>query len=613
MTYSLKNCKVNLLPAERSFKDEVKHLEVERHETTAKKSWVEYIPLGVRKAFIGLTIASLLCASSPVYAQAPPQSVEVAQQQYKVKPSDELKRMYAQYKKGALQEDVIRSRIAKEAADYIKQNNLPPESFSDVVSTYWEALKKCEECSKECSVKPGSSKKTKAGAKGAKSAAGEKGAKAEEGAKSAAGEEKKEVTGPKEITKEEYEKLVKDMLVDQCKKEGRKDCDKIRSSGEGAEKDKVVVIINKGQEEQKENPPAPQHEKEGAQPDVREIDAQKVNPNVSEKEENAQEEQENPSSEEQAEKENPSSEKNSEEKKTHAIITLPTFGEYRQMLNPYMNKVYKLGFESPFVLSVPIFGNFGLSVMGGYNGYWIKPISEDSYSRQASLAGLGLYLRIKDLDVNALATMNGEFKHENLGALVFMNSDAFRLYLSTQFRKDKPTFLDMEYWNTKEPDSMIFQACAFFYQMNDPSSKYQVSEVNTRLQAPLMESAFTPNIVLGYYYYNMNAGPLYKELSMLPIGLSIKYRGLNVGAAWVPGYSNYRAIYPDDESTFGYKGNVYSGSVEKGSNYIDGFDVFANLKIVDVNGISLYLNTEYMQLGGKNRILLPSIGFKFEW
>jgi len=258
--------------------------------------------------------------------------------------------------------------------------------------------------------------------------------------------------------------------------------------------------------------------------------------------------------------------------------------------------------------------------MGGYNGYWIKPIPEDSYSRQASLAGVGLYLRIKDLDVNALATMNGEFKYKNLGALLLMNSDAFRLYLSTQFRKDKPTSLDMEYWNTKKPDSMIFQARASFYQMNDPSSTlndpsstYQVSEVNTRLQAPLMESPFTPNLVLGYYYYNMNAGPLYKELSALPIGLSIKYRGLNVGAAWVPGYSNYRRINPDDESTFGYKGNVYSGSVEKGSNYIDGFDVFANFKIVDVNGISLYLNTEYMQLGDKNRILFPSIGVKLKW
>jgi len=602
MTYSLKNCKVNLLPAERSFKNEVKHLEVERHETTAKKSWVEYIPLGVRKAFIGLTIVSLLCTSSPVYAQAPPQSVEVVQQQYKVEPSDGLKRMYAQYKNGALQEDVIRSRIAKEAAEYIKKNNLPPESFSDVVSTYWEALKKCEECSKECGVKPGSSKKAPSKkAKGAKSAAGEKGAKAREGAKSTeekgqakAGEEKKEVNGPKEITKEEYEKLIEKKLAS----EGAKN----------REDNKVVVIINKGQE-QKENLPAPQQpEKEGAQPDVREIDAQKVNPNASDE---TQEEQENPSSEEQAE--NSSSEKNSEEKKTHAIITLPTFGEYRQMRNPYMDKVYKLGFESPLVLSVPIFRNFGLSVMGGYNGYWIKPIPEDSYSRQASLAGAGLYLRIKDLDVNALATMNGEFKRENLGALVLMNSDAFRLYLSTQFRKDKPTFLDMEYWNTKKPDSMIFQARASFYQMNDPSSTYQVSEVNTRLQVPLMESAFTPNLVLGYYYYNMNAGPLYKELSALPIGLSIKYRGLNVGAAWVPGYSNYRAIYPDDESTFGYKGNVYSGSVEKGSNYIDGFNVFANLNIVNVNGISLYLNTEYMQLGGKNRILLPSIGVKIEW
>ncbi|MEM3364416.1 MAG: hypothetical protein QXS93_02825 [Candidatus Micrarchaeia archaeon] len=618
MTRSMKTHELKMVSANSASGNEFDTLK-DVVATKRNESWVRKVPRVMRNAFYGIAIATMLFLSSearaqdipdipgepsvpvsqqpqqkqempeapsaPIVSEAQPPEQKVQESAPSVSLSEDLKSAYVSYKRGKISESDLGVLLAREAARIVKEQNLEPKKFAEVLSNLKKQLESWCNCNDECSGAP-QKKAVTANKKSGKSK-GSSVIKKD-------GKKRKANVSVEEVSKEKYERNICDLAG----KEGVP----LEGCGENAGKNEPQVVIIKRTAEPKKagvdkEPISTESTNEPNEEGAKVIDANMVDTANDNSGKN-----ESPLTSNESVNNVPQSQ--------YFELSIPMSGGYSNVLSPYRGNNYlkSIRGSTPVVMGA-LLGNphFGLSVMGGYNGNYYLFNSFDStvYTRHSSLAGAGILLRFDNTSLHALLTMNGSFEQENMGLLLLTNNPVFNLSLATQFWSETPTEFALRYWNPNSQYPLIFESSGLLKEAQDTSigAKYRISDWDAWLQIPLAygsDSGVYPNLVLGGKYYKMNANPNDREIIAGKVGGSITYKWLNVGAVYIPAYASYtRFLFGEDGTYVDKNGVEHTGQLWETIKYISGAGLFVNAKMLSGDNDSWYLVThlDYEKIG----------------
>ncbi len=252
--------------------------------------------------------------------------------------------------------------------------------------------------------------------------------------------------------------------------------------------------------------------------------------------------------------------------------------------------------------------NFGIAVMGSakvkVHGF------EFAKNRFTESFGLGMHLKFGNLMLIGLGTLELRNSGDDavFGAILNMSHPTFNITASTNFNRSDPTVLTVRYHDLLSNYPVIIDGSFVNASYEDLRNKADdiVQLARLRLQFPLgYNLPAYANIVLGGFMNRIDASPYAISQYGGEIGLSLTWKYINFGLAYLPAHVQ-REWY--EKSDAGSGREVSSESVEHGIGAFAGFNVpFSWTEGSVVNG---GLDFTYI---GNNLVIIPQLNLLIRW
>ncbi|MGC9058102.1 MAG: ankyrin repeat domain-containing protein [Candidatus Micrarchaeia archaeon] len=297
------------------------------------------------------------------------------------------------------------------------------------------------------------------------------------------------------------------------------------------------------------------------------------------------------------------------------ILTLNNFITYPDIFGN--NNIVESGTQLPVLIGIiPLTDNLGLSAIVGMNIHNYSLGGSENYGwRTYPFFGIGPLIKLGNESIHTLLTLrNDPISGEIMHGLSMHANGPLQLDFGTEFVKNRPTTLNMKYWNNDSKYPVIVDANLYANGQKDRINDvtYQNITGNLRLQVPLTyDSSVYPNIVLGVVGTGSDAGQFYDRVLAGEAGASLTLKWLNIGVVALVGEENGRSVRFDG-GTCKLGENVYDFSCVDKDKVATGYGIFGNINVKIGESSQIKGGLEYMKLG-ENTILLPQIGIVINW